>query len=176
VSDQGLFPFSRRVGSAMEVPLSFADVERAARVCLGQLVTDSLSVAAASKSETVAPIGRGFRALRVAVEPEVSSARTRSDLVGHVHWHVRRFPRLFPVMEADLVARPLSGERTQPVLEASYRPPGRVLGVVGDVLGRVVARSTAEAFIELLGHTMERAVAGRRCASWSSAYTSREAG
>lgn len=173
VSDQGLLAFRRHVECATEVSLSFEEVERAARVCLGQLVPDSLSVAAAPRLKTVAPMRHGFRAPRVVVQPEVSSARTHNGAVGHVHWYARRFRRLFPVMEADLVARPLSGGCTQLVLEATYRPPGGLLGVVGDALfGRVVARSTAEAFTSHLAQAMEGAITDRRCGNWHSSISS----
>ena len=76
VSDQGLLAVRRHAECATEVSLSFEEVERAARVCLGHLVPDSLSVAAAPTPQTVAPMRRRFRALRAVVEPEVSSART----------------------------------------------------------------------------------------------------
>lgn len=164
VSDQGLLPFRRRIQCTTEVSLSFDEVERAARVCLGQLVPEVLSDTAASDSTMVAPMRRGLRALKVAVEPEVSTARTRAGVVGHVHWHAGRLRRFVPVMEADLVARPLSGRRTRLILEASYRPPGGVLGVIGDVLiGRLIARETAKAFTDHLAQAMEHAVRGGRC-------------
>lgn len=66
---------------------------------------------------------------------------------------------------------------TQLVPEATYPPPGGVLGIVGEVLfERVVARSTADAFIDPLAQTVQRAVAERRCGGWSSTRTSRRAG
>lgn len=62
-------------------------------------------------------------------------------------------------MEADLVARPRSGGHTQLVPKATYRPPGSLPGVVGDALfGRVVTRSTAEAFTCRLAQAMEGAI------------------
>lgn len=176
VVDHGLLPFRRSVTCAVEVPISFAEVERAARICLAKLVTDSLSPSAERRPGTVASTVRGSRVLKVAVDHAVSSVRRRPGAVGHVHWHARRHGRIFPVMEADLLARPLSGGRTQLVVDGTYRPPGGPLGVVGDVLfGRIVARSTAMHFTGRLAQLMTEAVRGGRCGAWAAPTTSSEA-
>ena len=179
---RGALPFRRHVECATVVPLPYRDVERAARVCLGELVADPLFDAQTPQPKAVARMARmgrglrGLRGLRVAVEPEVSSPRTRHGALGHVHWHARRLRRLFPGMEADLIVRPLSGGRTRLVLEAASCPAGGVLGAVGDrLVGRVVARSTAEAVIGRLAQAMEQALTDRRCGSWSSPHASSEA-
>lgn len=111
-------------------------------------------------------MGHWLRRLKVAVEPEVSSDRAHSGALGHVHWHARRLQRLVPDMEADLIVEPLSGGRTRLILEVTYRPPGGLLGAVGDgLVGRVVARSTADAFVGRLAQSVERAVR-EHCGSW----------
>ncbi len=169
VSEHGLLPFRRHVDCARRLEISFQDVERAARVCLPQLVTDSLIVASALTSETAISTHHFSRVFHVAVEPEVSIARTRPGVIAHVHWHARRHGGLFPVMEADLLARPHSSGRAELALEATYRPPGGILGLVGDVLfGRIVARSTAAAFTDRLAQAMEEAVKDGRCGGWTS--------
>lgn len=175
LSDHGLFPFRRSLGCAVEVEIPFQHVERAVRICLARLVTDSLGSVTGQGFKSVASTRRAARMLRVAVDPEISSAHRRPGAVGHLHWHARRCRRVFPVMEADLLARPLPGGRTQLRLDATYRPPGGLLGVVGDILfGRVVARSTAEAFTGRLAQTMEDALRDGRCGRWTGALRTGE--
>ena len=175
VTDQGLFPFRRRVRCTVEVGVSFAEAERAGRILLAELVTGSLSPGTAPH-ETAAAAQRGSRLLRIAVDPEVSSVPGRRGALGHLHWHARRYRRLFPEMEADVLARPLGGGRTELVLDAAYRPPGGLLGVAGDVLfGRFVARSTAAAFTVRLARAMAEAAGERRCSAWASPAATREA-
>ncbi len=175
VADEGLFPFRRRVRCTVEVGVSFAEAERAGRICLAELVTGSLFAGTAPRG-TVAATLRGPRLLRMAVVPEVSSARGRPGTVGHLHWHARRYRRLFPDMEADILARPLLGGRTELVLDAAYRPPGGLLGVAGDILlGRFVARSTTAAFAVRLARAMADAAGERHCSAWVSPAATREA-
>ena len=175
VADEGLFPFRRRVRCTVEVGVSFAEAERAGRICLAGLVTGSLSAGTAPHG-TAASTLRGSRLLRMAVVPEVSRARGRPGALGHLHWHARRYRRLFPEMEADILARPLLGGRTELVLDAAYRPPGGLLGVAGDVLlGRFVARSTAAAFTVRLARAMAEAAGERRCSGRPSPAATREA-
>lgn len=166
VVDQGLLPFRRQVRSKAEVPISFGDVERAARVCLTQLVTDSLT-SGAGKPEAVVSAFGATRALRVVVDSAVSPGSSRRGALGHLHWHAHRLPRLFPAMEAELLARPLASGGTELVLDATYQPPGGLLGVIGDVLiGRVVARSAARTFTGRLAHTVTDTLVDGRCGVW----------
>ena len=175
VVDQGLFPFLRRVRCAVEVAVSFAEVERAGRLCLAELVTGSLS-AGTVRPGTAASTLRGSRLLRMTVDPEVSSAPGRPGVLRHLHWHTRRYRRLFPEMEADVLARPLLGGRTELVLDATYRPPGGLLGVAGDILlGRFVARSTTAAFAVRLARAMADAAGERRCSAWAPPAATKEA-
>ena len=175
VADQGLFPFRRRVRCTVEAGVSFAEVERAGRICLAEMVTGSL-FAGTTRHERVASTLRGPRLLRMAIDPEVSSVPGRRGALGHLHWHARRYRRLFPEMEADVLARPLLGGRSELVLDAAYRPPGGLLGVAGDVfLGRFVARSTTAAFTGRLARAMADAAGERRCSAWASPASTREA-
>ena len=175
VVDQGLLPFRRRVGCTVEVGASITEVARAGRICLAELVTRSLSPSPAPLGTVVSPLW-GSRLLRMAVDPEVSSAPAHSGSLGHVHWHARRCRQHFPDMEADILARPLLGGRTELVLGAVCRPPGGLLGVAGDIfLGRFVARSTTAVFAVRLARAMTQAADERQCSAWASPTASREA-
>ena len=175
VVDQGLLPFRRRVGCTVEVGASITEVARAGRICLAELVTRSLSPGAAPLGTVVSPLW-GSRLLPMAVDPEVSSAPAHSGSLGHLHWHARRCRQLFPDMEADILARPPLGGRTELVLDAAYRPPGGLLGVAGDILlVRFVARSTTAVFAVRLARAMTQAAKERQCSAWASPTASREA-
>jgi hypothetical protein len=68
-------------------------------------------------------------------------------------------------MEADLLARPTSGNGSELILHGTYHPPYGLLGLVGDLaFGRVVARSTVLVFLEELARTMEATVTQSGCA------------
>lgn len=174
--DPGSLSFHRQLGSAAEVEIPFDVVARAARVCLAEVVSDALGVTTRRGQETVASTRRGARLFRVTVDADVSSARPRSGEIGHLRWHARRFPRVFPELEASVVARPLEGGRTELLLGATYRPPGGLLGIVGDaILGRPVARSTLETFTRRLARSMEDHVRDGHCGPWTGAGPSGDA-
>jgi hypothetical protein len=179
VTEHGLLPFRRELICSIDLAIPYQEVARAARVCLGDLVTDVAGSDARSLGhpETVVSTRHWSRVLRVTVEPEISHAyQRRPGVLAHLHWHAIRLPWLFPAMEADLLARPL-GRRTELVLEAKYQPPGGILGVVGDVLvGRLVARSTAEVFTSRLAHVMEQAVTEGRCGTSATDHPRGKAG
>jgi len=103
--------------------------------------------------------------IRVPVVVEVESARQRGHgMIARLRWHAQWRQRAFPVMEADLIAHPLAGGNCELMLAGTYRPPLGFLGLVGHLaICRVVARSTAEAFIDELSRVLEAAVAQRRC-------------
>lgn len=91
--------------------------------------------------------------LRVPAMVEIEPA----GRAGHVHvrWWSRYLPRALPVMEADLSVRALANGRSQLVLDGEYVPPLGAMGMVGDVLvGRRVARSTAQALLDSLAATL----------------------
>ena len=69
-------------------------------------------------------------------------------------------------MDADLLARPVVGSATELVLVGTYHPPFGILGVLGDLLvGRLVAKSTVESFLDDLSHALQVAIAEGRCAA-----------
>lgn len=162
-----LMPLDRAVVASRTVEAPFSDVERAVRVCLAQLVEAAFPSTEQSRYDLVADVSMRHwsRHTRVPVAFEVESARHgRSGQIAHLRWRARRHPKLFPVMEADLVLRPSSGKGSELVLEGAYRAPFRLLGLLGDLLiGRLVARSTAEAFIDGLSGALEAAIIEGRC-------------
>lgn len=80
----------------------------------------------------------------------------RSGAILSLRWRATRFPRYFPVLDAELVVRPL-GENTTLELDGRYRPPLGFLGLLFDLLvGRRIAAAVATGFIETLGAAIER--------------------
>lgn len=166
-AEHGLTPFLRTIVTSTTVGLPFYDVRQALRVCLPHLVTDAFSSAEGREVDLVANVSMRHwsRLVRVPVDVDIKGAYgAKPGLLAHLHWRARRLQRLFPVMEADLLARPTSGEQTQLIVEATYHPPFGALGLTGDLLlGRLVAHSTADAFTAALGRAMEEAVHEGRC-------------
>jgi hypothetical protein len=180
VVDQGLLPFRRRVRATVELAVPFAEVVRDGRICLADLVDASLAgdggspraTTGGGRSPRAAPDrgeppraapgpARHARPLLVAVDPQVSRAPGRTGSLGHVHWHALRFRRLLPEMDADILVRPLAAGHSELTVDAAYRPPGGLLGVVGDVvLGRFVSRGTVARFTVRLAQAMADATAG----------------
>lgn len=167
-ASRGLLPFHRMVVASRSIGVPFADTKKAARVCLSHLVAAAFPSSAGGEYDLVADVSmrRWSRWVQVPVDVEVLSASgSRPGVIAHLHWQARRHRKLFPVMEGDLVARPTSGASTELILEGTYHPPFGILGFVGDLLlGRLVARSTAEAFVEDLGRSLEATVREGRCA------------
>jgi hypothetical protein len=161
---RGLLPFRRTVVARREITVSFDDVERIGRTNLTHVV----KVASPAPTE---PIGyellagmhmhRWFRRVRVPVVVEIESARNWGyGTIAHLRWHAMQHPRLFPLMEADLIAHPISAQRSELVIAGTYQPPFGFLGLLGDLLiGRWVAQSTAETFLYGLGQAIEADVA-----------------
>ncbi|MGH9046387.1 MAG: hypothetical protein ACRDVW_03630 [Acidimicrobiales bacterium] len=170
-----LLPFRRTVVATTTLRLPFGDVKRAARICLTELVQAAFGASGVPTSELIArvPMLRWSSVMAVPVDVEVRSVRRpRTGLVAHLHWHARRGRGLFPVMDADLLARPRPDTGTELVLEGTYHPPLGVLGLAGDViLGHRVARSTAKAFVEGLGGALEEAASKGRCGAGSARRT-----
>jgi len=71
----GLLPFHRTIVATRLIHLSFADVERVARICLAQLVDTAFASAEGKDYELVAdvPMRRWSRWVRVPVDVEVRS-------------------------------------------------------------------------------------------------------
>lgn len=172
---RGLLPFHRTVVARRNLDASFSEVERAVRICLDQVVKVAFPSAAGRDGfDLVADVHtRGLpRWIRMPVEVEIESPRTRrTGLIAHLRRLPRRYLKLLPVMEADLLARPAPGSSTELVLEGTYHPPVGGLGLIGDLLaGRFVAQSTAEAFIDDLGRQIDVAVA-QGCAAMTTGET-----
>ena len=157
---RGLLPFRRTVVARREVAVSFDDVERIGRINLTQVV----KVASPTATEQIGyellagmHMHRRFRRVRVPVVVEIESARNRGyGTIAHLRWHAMQHPRLFPMMEADLIAHPISAQRSELVIAGTYQPPFGFLGLLGDLLiGRRVAQSTAEAFLYGLGRAID---------------------
>jgi hypothetical protein len=164
-----LLPFRRTVAAVRTIDASYSEVERAVRIRLTQLVETAFpSPTAQHGYELVAGISmrHWFRHIDVPVDIEVEGEgvhHPRPGLIAHLRWRARRGTTVFPVMEADLLARPVVGSATTLVLSGTYHPPFGVLGVLGDLLGgRLVAQSTAESFIDDLSHAIEAACAEGR--------------
>jgi hypothetical protein len=165
--ERGLIPLHRTVVASRVLAAPYQEVARAARVCLARLVASALPWSRSMPYDLVAAISprRLRRLLRVPVDFEIlSPAHSGGGVVAHLHWRGHRLGWLFPVMDADLVARPTGGACTELSLVGTYHPPFGVLGVLGDVVaGRSVARSTANAFLEQVGGALEQAVNEGRC-------------
>lgn len=163
ISEVGILRFRRRISATSRLEMSYDDVRRAVGTCL-PLVLSELAEGGKSSTERV-KVGLRTWLPKVAVEPEVSSAtRARQRAAGHIHWHAIRLRRLFPEMEADVFVRPMGSRNTRLVLDATYRPPGGLPGIVADLLvGRLIARSTLAAFTARLTEAMATATEQGRC-------------
>lgn len=164
---RGLLPFHRRVAAVRTLESSYGEVTRGVRVSLAQLVETAFPSSAGRQGhELVADLSmrRWFRWIRVPVDIEVEDVyHPRPGLIAHLRWGASRHGNVFPVMEADLLARPV-GSGTELILAGTYHPPLGILGVLGDLLvGRLVARSTTESFLDGLSRALEGAIAEGRC-------------
>lgn len=168
LESHGLWPFRRTVVASTTVATPFADVKQAARTCLSTLVTEAFPPKEKSGSDLIADLFMHPRArrfpVRVLVEVEGSYGHV-PGLIAHLRWSSERHRKLFPLMEADLLARPGTQACTELIVHGTYHPPYGLLGLIGDlVVGRLVARLTAQAFVEELARAMEAAVTQGRCA------------
>ena len=174
LESRGMFPFRRTVVASTTIDAQFADVRQAARTRLATLVTEAFppKQEEEGRRDLVADLFMDRRARRfpVRVLIEVEGAYGHAPgLIAHLRWGSQRHPKLFPSMEADLLARPHTQDCSELIVHGTYHPPYGLIGLIGDlVLGRLVARLTARAFVEELGRTMESAIADdRRFASRS---------
>ena len=94
----------------------------------------------------VGPTAGPAKEVLIRVEPVV---RTGDVVTMSLTWEATGVPRLFPRLEADLVAARVSDGETQVSLRGSYTPP---LGPVGRALDRALfhrlAESTVKEFVD----------------------------
>jgi len=93
-----LLPFRRTVVISTAVELPFAEVERAAHICLADLVESAFAAREAMTrpggGSVDAPVAR---VIQVPVEVEVRSVhRRRPWLLAHVRWQARGVEGSFP--------------------------------------------------------------------------------
>jgi hypothetical protein len=100
---------------------------------------------------------RGLRKqVRVGLGPVV---RHPSRTTLAMTWQPTGVGTLFPVLEAELEVGALGGRRTQLALNASYRPPLRVVGHALDrALLHRVAEATIKDFLDQTGQAIVRLV------------------
>lgn len=164
----GLLPFHRTIAAVRTLESPYGEVIRGVRVSLTRLVETAFpSSAGRQRYEPVAELSmrRWFRWIRVPVDIEVEDVHhPRPGVIAHLRWRASRHGNVFPVMEADLLARPVVGSSTELTLVGTYHPPLGILGVLGDLLvGRLVARFTAESFLDGLSRALEADIAKGRC-------------
>lgn len=82
------------------------------------------------------------------VAPRVHDGRTGPGSVPvttvELSWEATRMPALFPTMNAELSAQPLSATETQLEISGTYRLP---LGVVGNAIDAAIGHRVAEATV-----------------------------
>lgn len=101
------------------------------------------------------PLGKTIVGRSVLVELDGFEERSRPFPIAKLplRWRAAELPALFPSMEADLEAYPLSRTETQVSLLGRYRPPLGPLGSLVDaaLLHRVAQASLQRFFRQLLG-------------------------
>lgn len=159
-------PFLRTVVASRRIEAPFYDVERTMRICLGQLVATAFPPCQRGRNGLLAEIAvlHWPRWLQVPVAVEVESARhTKPGQIAHLQWRAWRHPRLFPVMEADLLLQPSTGQSSELVPGGRYHPPLGLLGALGDLLvDRLIAQASVEAFINGLTRPQSRKATAQR--------------
>ncbi len=165
LGEHGLLPFRRTVVATDHLAVGHDEVIRMTRA-IPTLITEALPWKKHGRHDFVAAVtllGMG-RLIRFPVDVEVASPEhARIDVLAQVHWHGHGVRWLFPAMDGDLFAK-LSGDgRCRLTLVGTYEAPFRILGVLGDLMVTLrVARPTDDAFVQDLGHALERTVPNER--------------
>ena len=146
-----------------EVDVTFSDLARIGRINLFHVVRRACSDATHSDGyELIVGVHlyRLFPYVRIQVAVEVISVRNREPgTIAHIQWHALKGRALFPELQADLVAHPISEQRSELVIHGNYRPPLGALGLIGDrLIGHRVAQSSAKAFLDELSLAIEAEV------------------
>jgi hypothetical protein len=134
----------------------FDRVRAALRSHAAELLQRSTHSASARADSIVANIQVGAGGLAVGVDVRIQIGAIRDeDAVGgmlpvtHVPltWAAAQSPALFPSMEAELSAWPLSKDETQLEIKGTYEPP---LGPVGTAIDATLLHGVAEASVKRL--------------------------
>ncbi len=106
-------------------------------------------------------LSRRLSRLEVPVEVDCVTPVTGGAEAGiTIRWRAAALEGFFPEMSADLHVQPHSSGGASLVLDARYRPPGGLLGLLVDqLLGRFVAATTAQQFLERLAASIDEPVA-----------------
>ncbi len=141
----------------VEVQAPFEDVVRALE-SLGAEV-GLMAKAAYERGERLA-VGPGKGFIAAPVEFEVGKPLVSEDGVSiPIAWTGASGTRLFPRMEAELVATSMGTSTTHIEFRGRYSPP---LEAIGEALDRVllhrIAESTVSAFVKRLGRALETEV------------------
>ena len=137
---------------------SIADVERALRIRPEKLVRAAYDCKIDAKDGAVVPLFlvSSQRWFRVPVRVGFWSPTARSGAVISLRWQATHLTRYFPVLEADLAARPSAGV-TVLELNGTYRPPLKIAGLIFDYfVGKRIATATAVGFVDALASAIER--------------------
>ena len=115
-----------------------------------QRATRSAGARADALSSTLR-VGGGAFEIGVDIRIHVRNAREEEGIAGmspvtrlEIDWEAARAAALFPSMDAQLSAWPLSSDETQLEIEGEYRPP---LGVFGNAMDALVGHRIAEAAV-----------------------------
>lgn len=122
------------------------------------LITEALD-AAGTRARTIATqlsvSIAGFevgREISITLGPYSEAREGMASARLHISWEATDRPSLFPLMEADLEALPLTENETEVVLAGVYRPP---FGTAGSVLNSGLLHRIAEASVR---HFFEKIV------------------
>ena len=117
-------------------------------------VFQSATKAAASRAESVAAelhvdfAGLGVKAdiniLVKGIEERAPDATSSASTRLLLEWEAATLPRLFPLMQGELLVYPLTSTETQLDFSGVYEPP---LGAVGKAMNAIVGHRIAEASV-----------------------------
>jgi hypothetical protein len=142
----------------IELPLPAEAVERALLASPADWLPRLADRAGRHGQDLLVEVGigtpdRGLRKrVRVGFGPVV---RHPSRTILAMTWQPTGVSTLFPLLEAELEVGTLGGRRTQLALNASYRPPLRVVGrAIDRALLHRVAEATIKEFLDQVGQAI----------------------
>ena len=92
---------------------------------------------------------------------EGPAGRTRTMFIT-LRWKAARAAALFPLMEAELIAYPLSRDETQLELRGQYTPPlGAVGGALDSLMGHRIADASVHRFVTDVASLLRGELAAR---------------